>query len=98
MLGESCRDLQQARRRASLLRLRLRLRGAPAGQAAVNGAPERLAVAYVHLANDVLLQQLLVAAVAVPPYAERLALPRGVVHLLRRLQRRQLGLARSALR
>ena len=97
MLGESCRDLQQARRRASLLRLRLRLRGAPAGQA-VNGAPERLAVAYVHLTNDVLLQQLLVAAVAVPPYSERLALPRGEVHLLRRLQRRQLGLARSALR
>ena len=97
MLGESCRDLQQARRRASLLRLRLRLRGAPAGQA-VNGAAERLAVAYVHLTNDVLLQQLLVAAVAVPPYSERLALPRGEVHLLRRLQRRQLGLARSALR
>jgi len=64
----------------------------------VNGAAERLAVAYVHLANDVLLQQLLVAAVAVPPYSERLALPRGEVHLLRRLQRRQLGLARSALR
>ena len=97
MLGESCRDLQQARRRASLLRLRLRLRGAPDGQA-VNGVPERLAVAYVHLTNDVLLQQLLVAAVAVAPYSERLALPRGEVHLLRRLQRRQLGLARSALR
>ena len=97
MLGESCRDLQQARHRASLLRLRLRLRGAPAGQA-VNGAPELLAVAYVYLANDMLLQQLLVAAVAVPPYSERLALPRGEVHLLRRLQRRQLGLARSALR
>ena len=56
------------------------------------GAPGRLAVAYVHLAHDVLLQQLLVAGAAA---AERLPRPRGEVHLLRGLQRRQLGFTRN---